>query len=47
MQANSLFCSLQVVLHPKWGSSIYPATMFTKAPLEELQMAIQEVASEQ
>jgi len=43
--ANAGCC--KVVLHPKWGSSIYPATMFTKAPLEELQMAIQEVASEQ
>ena len=35
----SLLCS-QVLLHPNWGSSVYPATLFTKAPLEKLQEAI-------
>ena len=35
-----------MVLHPKWGSSIYPSTMFTKAPLEDLMQAIKEVEAE-
>eukprot|EP00232_Nephroselmis_pyriformis_P012742 CAMPEP_0182899376 /NCGR_PEP_ID=MMETSP0034_2-20130328/28042_1 /TAXON_ID=156128 /ORGANISM="Nephroselmis pyriformis, Strain CCMP717" /LENGTH=170 /DNA_ID=CAMNT_0025033403 /DNA_START=29 /DNA_END=541 /DNA_ORIENTATION=+ len=33
----------KVVLHPQWGSSVYPATMFTKAPLADLQAAIKAV----
>eukprot|EP00897_Mesotaenium_endlicherianum_P004783 jgi/Mesen1/4332/ME000022S03624 len=32
--ANAGCC--KVILHPKWGSSVYPATMFTNAPLEVL-----------
>eukprot|EP00879_Flechtneria_rotunda_P026377 GHRR01028121.1.p2 GENE.GHRR01028121.1~~GHRR01028121.1.p2 ORF type:complete len:150 (+),score=51.42 GHRR01028121.1:319-768(+) len=31
----------KIVLHPRWGSSVYPATLFTKAPVEALQTAIQ------
>eukprot|EP00854_Cymbomonas_tetramitiformis_P005610 gene5610-6795_t len=34
---------MQVVLHPKWGSSVYPSSMFAKAPLEELLAAIKQV----
>jgi len=30
------------VLHPRWGSAVYPATLFTKAPLDELLTAIKE-----
>jgi hypothetical protein len=30
------------VLHPRWGSSVYPATLFCKAPLAELLAAIKE-----
>ena len=33
---------LQVLLHPQWGSAVYPATMFTCAPLEVLQAAIKQ-----
>ncbi|KAK3263999.1 hypothetical protein CYMTET_27235 [Cymbomonas tetramitiformis] len=33
----------KVILHPKWGSSVYPSSMFAKAPLEELQAAIKQV----
>ena len=36
--ANAGCC--KVVLHPKWGTSIYPASVFTKAPKEELAAAI-------
>lgn len=32
--ANAGCC--KVILHPKWGSAVYPATMFTNAPLEDL-----------
>eukprot|EP00240_Pyramimonas_obovata_P007094 CAMPEP_0118921606 /NCGR_PEP_ID=MMETSP1169-20130426/829_1 /TAXON_ID=36882 /ORGANISM="Pyramimonas obovata, Strain CCMP722" /LENGTH=157 /DNA_ID=CAMNT_0006862357 /DNA_START=194 /DNA_END=667 /DNA_ORIENTATION=+ len=42
--ANAGCC--KVILHPKWGSSIYPATMFTKAPVQDLQEAIKEVEGE-
>ena len=37
-----LLPSLQVLLHPQWGSAVYPATMFTCAPLESLQAAIKQ-----
>lgn len=39
--ANAGCC--KVVLHPKWGSSVYPATLFTTAPLQRLLDAIDEV----
>lgn len=29
----------KVVLHPKWGSHVYPATLFTDAPLEAFLQA--------
>lgn len=31
----------KIILHPKWGSSVYPASIFAKAPVEEVQRAIQ------
>lgn len=37
---DSRTATLQVVLHPKWGSSVYPASLFAKAPLIALQQAI-------
>eukprot|EP00798_Chlamydomonas_sp_ICE-L_P002363 gene2363-8671_t len=39
--ANAGCC--KVLLHPAWGSYVYPATMFTCAPLEALNSAIAEV----
>lgn len=30
----------RVVFHPKWGTAVYPATMFTNAPLEKLLESI-------
>lgn len=30
----------KILLHPKWQSCVYPATLFTKAPLPVLQAAI-------
>jgi hypothetical protein len=33
----------KVILHPKWGSSVYPATFFAKAPLESVLDAIRKV----
>jgi len=32
-----------VVSHPVWHTAVYPATMFTTAPLEVLQDAIQQL----
>lgn len=32
----------KILLHPKWGSSVYPATFFTTAPLDELMKAIKK-----
>jgi hypothetical protein len=37
---------LQIVLHPRWGSAVYPATLFTKAPLQPLLEAIKEAEAE-
>ncbi|KAG0054000.1 hypothetical protein BGZ83_012170 [Gryganskiella cystojenkinii] len=36
----------KVLLHPIWGSKIYPATFFTTAPLEALKEVIREVERE-
>mmetsp|Transcript_35378 Transcript_35378/g.42594 ORF Transcript_35378/g.42594 Transcript_35378/m.42594 type:complete len:96 (+) Transcript_35378:42-329(+) len=33
----------KVTIHPKWGTSVYPATMFTKAPKDELLAAIKQI----
>lgn len=35
---NSGCC--KVVLHPQWGSAVYPASLFTKAPVEALRAAV-------
>ena len=34
---------MQVLLHPEWGTYVYPASFFTKAPLERLIAAIDAV----
>mmetsp|Transcript_20 Transcript_20/g.38 ORF Transcript_20/g.38 Transcript_20/m.38 type:complete len:264 (+) Transcript_20:3-794(+) len=33
----------KVILHPRWGQRIYPASMFSMAPLDEIKKAIKEV----
>jgi hypothetical protein len=35
----------KILLHPRWGSYIYPASIFAKAPLETIQLAL-SVASD-
>ena len=32
----------KVVHHPSWGTAVYPATLFTSAPPEALQRAVQQ-----
>ncbi|GJP30002.1 hypothetical protein CLOM_g22026 [Closterium sp. NIES-68] len=39
--ANAGCC--KVLLHPAWGSAVYPATFFTSAPLEVLLDALKHV----
>lgn len=36
----------QVLIHPRWGTSVYPATLFTKAPVTVLKKIIVEVEAE-
>ena len=36
----------KVALHPTWGSAVYPASIFTKAPLDVLQNALQATEAE-
>ena len=38
--------ALQVLIHPRWGTSVYPATLFTKAPVTVLRKIIEEVEAE-
>mmetsp|Transcript_11808 Transcript_11808/g.13610 ORF Transcript_11808/g.13610 Transcript_11808/m.13610 type:complete len:196 (-) Transcript_11808:233-820(-) len=33
----------RVIVHPEWGTSIYPATFFTNAPLEVLLKALKSL----
>lgn len=32
----------KILLHPKWGSAVYPASLFVKAPLKRVKEAIAE-----
>ena len=34
----------KILLHPKWGSSVYPASAFTNAPPNEVHKAIAEIS---
>ncbi|GMH39411.1 hypothetical protein BSKO_07309 [Bryopsis sp. KO-2023] len=36
--ANAAGC--KIILHPRWGSKIYPATLFTTGPREALERAL-------
>ncbi|KAH7620857.1 putative Cobalamin trafficking protein CblD [Nannochloris sp. 'desiccata'] len=36
----------KIILHPKWGSSVYPASMFAKAPLEVVHAAMKAAEKE-
>ncbi|KAL3160777.1 hypothetical protein ABBQ38_009189 [Trebouxia sp. C0009 RCD-2024] len=42
--ANAAGC--KVLIHPRWGTSVYPATLFTKAPVTVLKKIIEEVEAE-
>eukprot|EP00471_Norrisiella_sphaerica_P012722 CAMPEP_0184498576 /NCGR_PEP_ID=MMETSP0113_2-20130426/39346_1 /TAXON_ID=91329 /ORGANISM="Norrisiella sphaerica, Strain BC52" /LENGTH=206 /DNA_ID=CAMNT_0026886161 /DNA_START=95 /DNA_END=715 /DNA_ORIENTATION=- len=33
----------KVILHPRWGQRIYPASMFTSAPVDAIQKAVKKV----
>lgn len=37
----------KILLHPRWGSSCYPATIFTTAPLPALVAAMRRQEAEQ
>jgi len=37
---NAGFC--KILTHPKWGSSVYPATIFCHAPSDVIVKLIQE-----
>ena len=43
--APSTHACPQIILHPKWGSSVYPASLFAKAPLPAVQQAIAEAVA--
>ena len=34
----------KIVIHPKWGSSVYPASLFAIAPEEEVRSALRIAA---
>lgn len=34
----------KILQHPKWGSHVYPATLFAIAPLEDLTRALADAA---
>jgi hypothetical protein len=33
----------QVVLHPRWGTAFYPASIFTQAPVDHILEALKVV----
>jgi hypothetical protein len=37
----------RVLLHPLWGSAVYPASCFTTAPIDVVTRALQEHLPEQ
>ncbi len=36
---------MQIILHPKWGSNVYPASLFAKAPAAVVVAAIDEAVA--
>ena len=42
--ANAGCC--KVVLHPQWGSAVYPASIFARAPREALLRAVAETEAD-
>ena len=32
----------KVLLHPSWGADVYPASLFTSAPLADIQAAVED-----
>ena len=44
--APNAIVMLQVMMHPRFGTASYPATLFTKAPLSVLRVVIEEVEAE-
>lgn len=42
--ANAGCC--KVVLHPKWGSSVYPATLLARAPAAAVEAAVRGAEEE-
>jgi S-methylmethionine-dependent homocysteine/selenocysteine methylase len=37
----------RVLLHPAWGTAVYPATLFARAPLDALRAAMEAAAEEE
>jgi hypothetical protein len=37
----------KILLHPSWGSSVYPATLFTSAPLHEVLLFLENATQHQ
>jgi hypothetical protein len=35
----------RLLLHPRWGAAVYPATLFARAPLDEVLAALHEAAA--
>jgi len=40
---NAGFC--KILTHPKWGSAVYPATIFTHAPVDVVKSLIESLPS--
>ena len=38
---NAGCCS--ILSHPKWGTAVYPATLFVKAPVQDLKRVLDEM----
>lgn len=36
----------KIILHPKWGSSVYPASLFSRCSAEDMQAAIRATEAE-
>ena len=35
----------KILLHPKWGSHVYPASLFTTAPLDVVKQVIESTTT--
>lgn len=43
MKVSNVCGTCRMLSHPEWSINVYPATLFTTAPMEEVKRVLQEM----